>query len=386
MIKIKKFKCMNCSTEYLPSQLDEPVYSCPKCEEIEIGLGILEIEYDYSSVKIDKLPNTGNVLDFIDFFPVDSKYFEDTLQMPYTPLYKSKNHKNCYVKDEGRQPTASLKDRASLIGAAKALELGYSSVCAASTGNAASSLSGFAAKNSLKCYIFVPEKAPKGKIAQLKIYGSKVTLFPGKYDDVWEHAVSESQKNNWYNRNCAYNPYLVEGKKSVSFEIFNQLGKVPDNIIVSIGDGCITSGIYKGFYDLIQTGIVSKMPRIISVQSEKCAPMRDYFESSKFEEWKNADTVADSISVGKPRNRLKAIRAVTNSEGFITAVSDKEILEAMKLQAQDTGVFGEPAGTTAYAGYLKILQEKKISEEDITVVINTGNGLKDIDSALKAAE
>ena len=238
--------------------------------------------------------------------------------------------------------------------------------------------------------IFVPESAPSAKIAQLLVCGSEVMLVKGTYDDAFDLCLQATEKYGWYNRNTGFNSYMTEGKKTVSYEIFEQLGgKAPDVVFVSVGDGCIIGGVYKGFNDLYELGWIDKIPRLIGVQSEG--------SNYLYEAWKNgedlqqkppiaAHTVADSISAGLPRDRFKAMQAVTDSKGRFMTVTDDEILEAIPALASLTGVFAEPAGATAYAGLVKAVAEKWVDALEEIVVLNTGNGLKDIKGAQKALQ
>ncbi|MBF0406846.1 MAG: threonine synthase [Candidatus Riflebacteria bacterium] len=385
MSTIKSLKCMKCSMEYSP----EPnLLVCKKCG----SEGILDVLYDYSKInfKIDDLKKNSEATlwRYRSLLPLNSYTPISPLSVGMTPLYHLKNAekefglRKVYIKDEGRNPTASLKDRASAVGISKALEAGAKAVCCASTGNAASSLAGFAASLGVPAYIFVPKRAPKAKIAQLLLYGAKTVIVDDTYDRAFELSIETSEKYGYYNRNCGYNPYLVEGKKTVGYEIWEQLGyKVPDKIFVSLGDGCITSAIYKGFYDLMQLGISDRLPQIIAVQAAGCNPMEIAFKSGEFKA-QNPDTIADSIAVGIPRNRLKALRALNESKGDCISVTDDEIKQAILNLPKQSGVFAEPAAATAFAGYTKYSKSKKISPDESVVVLITGNGLKDIDSAL----
>lgn len=386
-MKATTMKCMKCSKEF-PVSLDR--YVCDDCG-IE---GILDIVYDYNSINISReeiaQSREYSLWRYKKMLPVKPDAVQPPLQVGWTPLYKTEKLgnkfgvKNLYIKDDGRNPTASLKDRASAIGVAKAIEAKADTICAASTGNAASSLAGLAASAGIKTVIFVPRRAPKAKVAQLLIYGAKTIIVDDTYDRAFEVSIEVTQQFPFYNRNCAYNPYLVEGKKTVAFEIWEQMGfQSPDRIYVSIGDGCITSGIYKGFYDLIQLGLADKMPQIIGVQAEGCNPIEIAMNSGKFSP-QNADTIADSIAVGVPRNRLKAIRALKESKGQCISVSDDEIRTSLIELPRNTGVFGEPAGVTAYAGFKKQASAKAIKPDEKVVVLITGNGLKDIDTAVAA--
>lgn len=384
MKKIKGLQCVLCSSIFSESEVD---YTCPKCG----SEGILDVLYDYEHIKKDfSIKSNDNTLfRYIDVLPILKK--QVSLQTGMTPLYLHKKMSkelgfDLYIKDDGRNPTASLKDRASAIAVSKAIEKHQTSIAAASTGNAASSLAGNAANVGIPTYIFVPKTAPIAKIAQLLVFGAKVFTVNGSYDQAYDIAIRASEEFGWYNRNCAYNPYLVEGKKTVVWEILETLHfNVPDYIVTSVGDGCIISGIYKGLFDMKELGFIQKMPRLIAVQAAGCSPIVAAHTTGKFEPVK-PETIADSISVGIPRNRVKALKALKATDGIAVSVTDNEILEAMKFLARKTGVFGEPAGVTSIAGILKLRQQNFFEKDDSVVSVITGNGLKDIDSAIKACE
>jgi len=318
------------------------------------------------------------------------------LAVGWTPLYKSERLaatlglKNLWVKDDGRQPTASFKDRASAVAVVKAREKGARIITTASTGNAAAALSGLCASIGQPNVIFVPHTAPEAKIAQLLVFGSRVLLVKGTYDDAFELCLQAAKTYGWYNRNTGYNPYMTEGKKTAAYEICEQLGwRAPDRIFVSVGDGCIIGGLHKGLKDLLALGWIEKMPRLMGVQAEGSAFL--------YEAWKNdeavlnkpaiqARTVADSISAGLPRDRIKAMAAVKESNGEFLSVNDTEILAAIPELARGTGVFAEPAAAAAYAGLVKAVDQGRIPSDERVVVLNTGNGLKDVAGAMQAVE
>lgn len=391
MAKVEHLKCVKCGKEYSAGEVE---YYCPSCG-VE---GTLDVIYDYQAMKpamtresfSDK--NENSLWRYKDLLPVDKRPECLNLMVGWTPLYRASRIENLlgldavYVKDDGRNPTASFKDRASAIGVAKALELKRDVVCAASTGNAASSLSGFAACADLKTYIFVPSSAPDAKITQLLIYGSNVILVDGTYDDAFELCLKASEEFGWYNRSCAINPYLVEGKKTVSFELAEQLAwDIPDKIVMSIGDGCCISGAWKGFKEMYELGLINKLPQMVGVQAEGSNPVNRAFRDGKnYFEYRKPATLADSISVGIPRNGLKALRTLGESNGSVVDVSDNEILDAMKELARLTGVFGEPAGVTGYAGLKRLAKEGRLRKDEKVALIVTGNGLKDIKSAMSA--
>jgi threonine synthase len=266
------------------------------------------------------------------------------------------------------------------VAVVKALEKGFRGIAAASSGNAAASISAFAACAGLPCHIYVPKAIPKAKLAQLKAYNADVKLVDGPYDEAFELCMEEAPRNNWYNRNTAVNPYLAEGKKTGALEICEQLNwKAPDIMFVPVGDGCIISGIWKGFKDFYDLGFIDSLPHLIGVQAENSAPLVDAFLHGKKEiKQQKVSTIADSISVGFPRDQVKALRAVHQSGGMFITVSDQQIKDAVKMLAGRAGVFVEPAAAASFAGILKLKNEEKISEDQTIAALLTGSGLKDI--------
>ncbi len=391
MAKVEYLQCVKCGRRLAPEETD---YYCPSCGP-EGTLDVLYNDEDINAAFTKEALSESkdfSLWRYLNLLPVMKRPEALPLQVGWTPLYKAArleqelgmNH--IYVKDDGRNPTASFKDRASAIGVAKAIELGRDILCAASTGNAASSLSGFAACAGISNYIFVPASAPVAKVTQLLVYGSQVILVEGTYDEAFEVCLQAADEFGWYNRSCAINPYLVEGKKTVAFELMEQLNwEVPDWVIMSVGDGCCISGAWKGFKELFQLGLIEKLPRMLGVQAAGSNPVNRAFraDADSFD-YIMPETLADSISVGIPRNGLKALRALRESNGEVVDVEDSEILSAMKKMARLTGVFGEPAGVTGLAGLIKALSEKKVQKEDNVVLVVTGNGLKDIKSAMSA--
>jgi threonine synthase len=294
--------------------------------------------------------------------------------------------KNVYVKDDGLNPTSSLKDRASAIAAVRAYHAGKDTLACSSTGNAASSLAGAAASMGLKSVIFVPSRAPAAKVTQLLIFGATVISVQGNYEQTFRLSAQAIEKYSWYNRNAAINPYLSEGKKTVSFEIAEQLDfNAPDFVAVPVGDGCTIAGVWKGFKDFYAAGLIGKLPRLISVQAEGCCPINRAIEDNAPIAWMDENTLADSIAVGAPRNADKAMTAIRESNGLCVNVSDNEILAAMRLLGNTSGVFGEPAGVAGAAGLAKAAARGLIPPGALTVAIVTGNGLKDTASAQRAA-
>jgi threonine synthase len=391
MDHVLSLKCLLCGHEY---GVDEILYVCP----LHGDEGIVDVVYDYELIK-RRLSKESLARDrdytiwrYRPLLPVGASSPVPPLQVGWTPLYRALRlgeqlgMPNLYVKDDGRNPTASFKDRASAVGVAKAMELGRDIVAAASTGNAASSLAGLSASVGIRNVIFVPETAPQAKVAQLLVFGAKVLAVRGSYDDAFDLCLAASKEYGWYNRNTAYNPYLSEGKKTAALEICEQLGwDAPDRIFVPVGDGCIIGGLGKGLRDLQALGFIDKMPKLMGVQAAGSAALYNaWAKGTEVVEPVQASTVADSISVNLPRDRFKALRAVGDTDGAYLTVSDEEILEAMRLLGNWAGVFAEPAGSASLAGLIKALREGMVGPEERVVVLVTGNGLKDVVSAMKA--
>ena len=367
---------------------------CPKCG------GIVDIEYDYDLIrsrltKYELLDRTDRTMwRYMEFLPVEGIGRTPRLRVGCSPLYRAEALADAiglsgplYIKDDGQNPTASLKDRASAMAVVKAEEAGKDIIACSSTGNAASSLAGNAAAAGFRTFIFVPSRAPKGKVAQLMMFGAKVILVEGSYEDTFRLSAEAIDHFGWYNRNAAINPYLMEGKKTVSLEIAEQLAfKVPDYVAVSVGDGCTIAGVWKGFKDLYAAGFITSLPRLISVQASGCCPINTAAAAHTMD-WKpqEENTLADSIAVGVPRNPVKALRAIEESSGITVNVSDEEILAAMRLLGRTQGVFAEPAGATGTAGLKKAVEEGLIEKDASVVSLVTGNGLKDVANAIKAA-
>ena len=388
MKNVKYGKCVRCGKTY---------DAVPDLTNCECG-GILDIVYDYDYIKSvltkEKLAKRENrsMWRYRELLPVEETTPDTPLRVGWSPLYEEPKLaellgiKRLWVKDDGQNPTASLKDRASAMAVAKAMEAGAKTIACSSTGNAASSLAGNAAAAGIKTYIFVPERAPKGKVAQLMIFGATVITVDGSYEDTFELSKAAIDKWGWYNRNAAINPYLLEGKKTVTLEILEQLGwQVPDYIALSVGDGCTIAGAWKGLKDLYAAGFIDRLPRLISVQAEGCCPLNRAIETGKPWEPMAENTLADSIAVGVPRNPDKALRAIRESDGVAVNVSDGEILEAMRLLGRTQGVFGEPAGAAGTAGVKKAVELGLIPAGSTVVSIVTGNGLKDVQSGIQAA-
>jgi threonine synthase len=343
------------------------------------------VEYDF--VDIIKKWRSFNELAQWDFLPILP--FMKTESLPFlkvgqTPMYTISTLNGTplpfkiQLKDDSQNPTFSFKDRASAVVSAFAKENGIDTIVAASTGNAGSSLAGICAAQGQKAIIMVPEKAPAAKLTQIVMYGATIIPVKGTYDQAFDLSIEATNAFGWYNRNTAFNPLTIEGKKTVSLELFAQLGqKLPDRIFVPVGDGVIISGVYKGFEDLFRLGIIDRMPTIVAVQAEGSQNVVSNLHGNSFT-IKPSTTLADSISVDIPRNFYMAKQFLKNYDGETMLVSDEEIVSASSILSRNTGIFAEPAAATAFAGLLAYQEQGKLEKDSNNVVLLTGSGLKDL--------
>jgi threonine synthase len=388
------YTCSICGAEYAPS---EKIYNCPK------DGGNLDVVLDIRAVQQHTSPmSLFNSTDFslwryLPLLPVNDPGGQGTplRAAGWTPLYapvqlsQKLGLQHLWIKDEGRNPTASFKDRASAVVVARARQLKAEVVVTASTGNAGAALAGMSAAIGQKAVIFAPRSAPPAKVAQLLVYGAQVILVDGNYDSAFDLTIEAAEAFGWYCRNTGYNAFTAEGKKTAAYEIWEQV--LQKNtfarslcIFVSVGDGNIISGIHKGFKDLQALGWLEQMPRLMGVQSDASAAIANAFDAKSEEIIPvQATTIADSISVDLPRDGVRAVRAATQTGGSYIKVPDEEILKAIAILGR-VGIFAEPAGSTAYAGMLRALEQGLITPDDPVLVMNTGSGLKDVRAAMQA--
>jgi len=394
MNNVKFLRCVTCGRETPPGPNDT---ICPDCGPL---LGTLDILYDNESVarQLNRSSLAVNrrydMWRYLPLLPIESPDSIPSLAVGWSPVYRAERLEAelglgaVWVKDDGRNPTASLKDRASAVAVARAIETGAQAVTAASTGNAAASFSAFTAIAGLRTIIFVPRSAPPAKLAQLLVYGATVIQVCGTYDQAFDLCCQAAAKWGWYNRSTAVNPYLGEGKKTAAFELCEQLNwDVPEYVFVGVGDGCIFQGLWKGFKEFYTLGLIERLPKLIGVQAAGAAPLvRAWKDGAGQTNPVAVHTLADSIAVGMPRDQVKCLQSVRQSGGRLMAVDDEEILQAIRRLAAATGVMAEPAAAAALAGLIKMASGGLLTRRDRTAVMVTGNGLKDIDSVRKAAE
>jgi threonine synthase len=381
------YRCTDCKRTY---SRDQVRYLCPECgKSYRPGAplpGVLEAVFDYQAVgsAFDRSRPDWGLLCAVE------AQFHPPFPVGSTPLVRA--HKlgaalglhRLWVKNDGLNPSGSLKDRASFLVVAEARRVGEKHIVAASTGNAASALAAVCASTDRQSLIFVPEKAPRAKLLQMVLYGARVVPVKGTYDDAFRLSLEYTAKRGGLNRNTAYHPLTIEGKKTAGLEIWAQLDfQVPDAILVPVGDGVILAGIHKAFVDLQRAGLIARTPRLICVQAESSDAIHRYIQTGRYQDAVHPTTRADSISVSCPSNAHWARRAVLESEGRSLVVSDLEILEAQAAMARTTGIFCEPAAAAAVAGLMKLQQgPERLDSKARIVVLATGHGLKDVETPL----
>ncbi len=373
-------------------------YLCPQCQKKQKPnqppLGVFKTIYPFKEIsnnlKGDKLFCKLKDNHFVDILPITNSESLGSLHVGGTPLYKFNmdveegKSIGFYLKDDSQNPTFSFKDRASQLVSAYAKEQGIDTIVAASTGNAGSSLAGICASQKQRAIIMVPKTAPAAKLLQIVMYGATPVLVNGNYDAAFDLSLQATKSFGWFNRNTAYNPFTIEGKKTVAFEIYDQLkGNLPSRIFVSVGDGVIISGVYKGFEDLLELGLIDEMPIIVAVQSDKSDNLVRNMETNIFE-MTPATTIADSISVDYPRNYFMAKSYLRKYKGEWLSVTDEEIIKAASSLARNTGIFAEPAAAAAMAGMLKYSKGVDTNKMNPMLVLSTGSGLKDTKTPMQS--
>lgn len=380
------YRCTDCGAEY---PADTIRYLCPQCEREQVvgefQKGVLETVLDPEYLSSLKNKPTVAPKDFLVYqLPNAAAYpVGNTPLVAPEKLRTQFGFPNLFLKNDGTNPSGSLKDRASLLVAAQALHHGEKTVVLASTGNAGSAMACAGAALGLKVILFVPATAPKAKLMQSLLYGATVIPIRGTYDDVFKLSIEYTQKYGGINRNTAYNPLTIEGKKTVSIEIFNQLNRTaPDVVFVPVGDGVIYAGVYKGFADLKTAGLIAKIPQIVGVQAAGSNAIARAFQTGKMLAIDHATTAADSISVASPANGRMAVKFMRDCHGWATEVSDDEITAAQLQLCKDAGVFVEPAAATSWAGFQK--DRNKLNPAQKVVVLLTGLGFKDLSAVEKS--
>ncbi len=388
---VSQLTCIKCGQ---PAKAPVSAGTCPACGD---AFATLDVQYDMDRVRRSMTPEALEARPrthwrYHELLPIEPDEEAFSWPVGWTPIVETPRLAEwagvarLRLKDDGRNPTGSFKDRASSVGVLHAMQHGAKRIACASTGNAASSLAGYAAMAGLPATIFVPQRAPEPKLAQLLIYGADVRRVRGTYTQAYDLCSAECAKHGWYNRNCAINPYLVEGKKTCGLEIAEQTaGREPDWVVVSVGDGCTIAGIAKGLMQMHALGFIVRVPRVLGVQAAGMDPVARAFETGELPANYSGQTLADSIDVPVPRNWRKAVKYVRETKGAYVRASDEQITEAMKAAGRLAGVFAEPAAAAAVAGVKRAAADGVIGPHEDVLAVITGNGLKDIKTAMEIA-
>ncbi len=379
-------QCIECSRKYEKRDI---VYTCPHCN------GLFEVKYDLDEVsKIIagheefKRRNQG-IWSYREILPIEKETNPISLQEGGTPLYHCKKLgnelgiKKLYVKHEGMNPSGSFKDRGISVGVTKAIALNFDAVACASTGNTSASLAMYSAYAGIKCFVLLPEGAVAiGKVSQAMIHGAEIIKIKGNFDFALElvKSLTTDPEKGIYLLNSV-NPFRLEGQKTIGFEIFEQLGEVPDNIVVPTGNAGNISAIWKGIKEFKYLGFIEKIPRMISIQSKGASPIVRAIKNNyeKIQPILAPETIATAIRIGNPVNAPKALRAIKESNGIALAVYDEEIIQAQKDLARLEGIGVEPASAASIAGVKNLFKNGQIDKDEKTVCIATGHVLKDPD-------
>ncbi|MHC1635196.1 MAG: threonine synthase [Candidatus Methanospirareceae archaeon] len=385
-----RVECIKCG-ERFPKE--EIVYTCRRCG------GLLDIKYNYSELKAEDFVSATEgkegVWRYRSLLPFTSDIKPITIGEGNTYMYRCERlakHigiEELYVKHEGLNPTGSFKDRGMTVGVTKAIELGVKGVACASTGNTSASLSIYAAKAGIPCYVLLPKgKVAMGKLVQAMMHGAKVVSIKGNFDDALRIIRVLCEEEGIYLLNSV-NPYRLEGQKTIAFEIAEKFGwEVPDRVILPVGNAGNISAIFKGFYELKVIGVTKSVPRMTGIQAEGAKPIVKALKEGKDEiiAEPNPETIATAIRIGNPVNAPKALFAIRASKGTAEAVSDEEIIEAQKELARLEGIGVEPASAASVAGLKKLVQRGEIEKDERVVCIATGHLLKDPEHVLRVCE
>lgn len=379
-------ECSACKSRF---KEEETSTRCLRCHES------LDVIYDYERIKrrlnLYAIKNSPlSALKYLDFYPIKDLTKIVSLKEGNTPLYPSRNLGNMlglnqvYVKHEGMNPTGVFKDRGTLVEVTKALEMGASAICLASSGNMAASCAAYAAKAKIPCYVLVPEGTPVGKLAQTISYGARVMQIRANYSRCAQLAEDTARTHNFY----LAGDYVFrgEGQKSQAYEIIEQLDwRVPDYVIVPVGCGTNLAGIWKGFWEFKTIGLVDKVPKLIGVQPHGCAPVYTAFREGKeqVECWPKISTICSAVAVSDAMDGNKLLRGIRASGGLMISVSDEETLACEQILAREESIFVEPSGALGIAALKRLSEEGFFAPDDTIVIVATGNGLKDPVTALK---
>ncbi len=374
---LAEMRCLRCGALH-PAALD--AYLCPTCGRGDEGdAGILEAEYDYEAARAELARGGGDgrrdLFRWSALLPVAAPgngalAAGGTPLIPAPRLARRLGLRELWLKDESANPTHCLKDRATTVALTMAAARGMDRLFCASAGNAAVSLAGFCAHAGAECHVWVPAHVSEQRLAWLHRFGATVHLSAGDYDAAYDEAEAEGHRRGWYSRNCAFNPFLVEGKKTVAFEVAEQLGRVPDVVVAPVGDGCTLAAIGKGFRELREVGRTDALPQLLGVQAEGVQPLvaRLHGAASAPE----GSTRAASIAVRRPRNGARLLRELGTAGGTLLAVPDVETDAAAAALAREAGVACELTSATGLAGLARLAESESLEGKTAVIVITGG--------------
>lgn len=373
-------ECSRCGRSYEPNQL---LNLC------ECG-GPLLVDYDLKEVratwdKADLASAPGGMWRYAPVLPLEAEAAV-TLEEGWTPMIRADRLggrlglENLWVKDEGRNPTDSFKARGLSCAVSMARKLGAKKLAIPSAGNAAGALAAYAAKAGMEAHVFMPSDVPQANYLECKAYGAQVTLMDGYISDCARVVAERKQQEEWFEVSTLKEPYRIEGKKTMGYEIAEQFDwELPDAILYPCGGGVGLIGIWKAFEELEQLGWIGpKRPRMIAVQATGCAPIvrafAEHQDTSRM--WDAPYTAAGGLRVPKPLGDALVLGAIRASKGTATAVSDEEMIDAALSMAADEGIFAAPEGGACVAGLRSLLKSAFLSPSNKIVILNTGSGLK----------
>ena len=380
-------RCIECGARHDPSR---PAYACSSCGNL-LEARVDEAEAAENLRENDHHGRALSVWRYREALPIDDSTEAVTLAEGGTPLVRCRrlgeelDVQNLWIKFDGTNPTGSFKDRGMTVGVTKALELGMKVVTCASTGNTSASLAAYAAAADLDCVVLIPEgKVALGKLSQAMMHGADVVSVKGNFDQALDMVMTAAEKMDMYVLNSV-NPFRIEGQKTAAYEICDQLdGMSPERLYIPVGNGGNSAAYWKGFKEYDSMDFTSGCPLVRGIQAEGAAPVASMFSENRSDliPVDNPETVATAIRIGNPANWKKTVGAIRESGGSASTVSDDEILEAQRFMARLEGIFPEPAGAAALAGFMKDLDEGLVDRSAVIVCVSTGHGLKDPDTAV----
>ena len=375
MAKIAYLECSRCG-ERLGAE--KPQTICPR------DGGVLYVRYDLTALKRKFFSSGGDhPASMWRYHEVLPDVEPVSLGEGFTPMLRSRRYENVFIKDEGLNPTGSFKARGLAAAVTMARSYGLKKLAIPSAGNAASALAAYTAAAGMEAHIFMPRDVPQANLVECQSYGAHVTLVDGLIGDCGRMVAEKKEKEGWFDVSTLKEPYRVEGKKTMGYEVAEQMGwRVPEGIIYPTGGGVGMIGMWKAFEELEQMRVIgSERPKMVAVQSEGCAPIPKAWNEGKAtaEPWANAATIAAGLRVPKAYGDYIILDILKKSHGTAVAASDAEIMDALRDWAKDEGVFAAPEGAASLAAYRKLLESGFFKPTDKVVLFNTGSGLKYID-------